>query len=185
MRTSDKILLVLLALLNFAASVITILAEFVKVSIPYFDGILTFNLRNDSLETLCAVFFIVLTLIVGTSLLIIVSRASKYRLINRNDTVLLNTHEPGTSEITFEALRMMAKKKCMSFRFVEDCTADVEKSGNDISMYIRIRPQADTALLNAADELKRELCASIEGQTGIVLKQVKVIILPYKAKKNA
>ena len=180
MRTSDKILLILLALINYAVAILVIMS--VGFNVRIFDDILTFSLHNEALESICCIFVVVLTAILGTGLLSIVFRSGNYRLEKRNDTVKLSDN--GSVEITYEALRSMTKKKCMTFKFVSDCSTDVNMTDGQLTLYIRLRPYPDTILTDEIEKLKSELARTVERQTGIVVQNIKVLVLSYKAHKS-
>lgn len=185
MRTADKVLLVLLALVNYALAVLVILAEFIQVNLGVLEDMLSFPAAlgyNGTLEAVIYIVFIAAALIVGTSLLVIVSRSANYRPVNRNDTISIC--DDGSMEITYEALRVMSKKKCMTYRFVVDCSTDVDAAGGELTLFVKLRPTPDTVLTDALAQLKKELAENIENQTGLAVKKIKILVLPYKTRKN-
>lgn len=183
MRTSDKLLLIMIAIINYAVAALIILSRFLGVYRP-FDGIISFSLSNKTWETTVLIFAIILTVIVGTSLFIIVSRASKYRLVDRNDTIALAGDENGTAAITFDALRAIAVKKCKSFRYVSECNCDVWVRRDELHLDMRLRPMQDTKLTDATQEIRSAVTEAVREQTGLSVSDIRILILPYKIKKN-
>lgn len=180
MRTSDRILLILIAIVSIAVAVLLILSHFVGITIGY-ENVLSFSLNDAVMEDVCIAIAALIALTVGTSLFVIVSRSYKYRLIHRQDIVQITADEKGNAEITFDALRALAVRRCKTFRWVSDCSCDVDVIKNGIVLFVKLRPVNDTVLTNASEQLREELHRSIWEQTGIRLAQVRVLILPYKA----
>lgn len=181
MKTADKILLVLIALIDYALAALIILSRFLGI-VHVFDGIIAFHLQNGAWETAVVVFTIVLLIAVGTSFLVIVSDSAKYRLTDRNDTLVLSEDAQGKSEITFEAIRSIATRKCRTFRFVQDVKCDLYMKKGEAVLDIRLRPQQDTILTDASEQLRSAVVQTIAEQTGITVSKVRMLILPYRQK---
>ena len=183
MRSSDRFLLILLAVVSYALAVLVILSHFVGV-FHALDGIITFTLYDATLETICLALFVLIALTVGTSLFVIVSRSYRYRLVNRQDSIELSRDELGVSEITFDALRAIAEKKCRSFRYVSECSCDVDVIQGSTVMYVRLRTLPDTVLTDTSREVREVLSRTIAEQTGIKVSDIRVLVLPFRQHKK-
>ena len=181
MKTADKVLLITVALINYAVAALIILSRFVGIFRP-FDGIIAFHLGNGKLETAVLVFAVILILAVGTSFFVIVADSSKYRLIDRKDTLVINDDVQGKSEITFDAVRAIASRKCRTFRFVQEVKCDLYMKKDEPVLDIRLRPVQDTVLTEATVQMREAVVQAIAEQTGITIGRVRILILPYRQK---
>lgn len=184
MRTSDRIFLWLLGMLNIAAAIYMIYCRYICDAFTIAD-ILVGN--NGLVSADVAVAFTALALIiVGTSLNLVAWNSLKYNQIKKNDVILISSDEFGTSYITFSAIRDITKRKCMLIRGIADCSTDVEykKDTGIINVKVKIKPVVDTELTSVIPQLKQNLIDAVEVQTGLKVSMIDVLVLPSISSKN-
>ena len=184
MRNSDRILLILLGIIDIAAGAYLAVARIIGQAIPYIDELLNKLLGNDAYFVCINILLVLFLIIVGTSLVVIALNSLKYKRYKRNDVVMISNDGASSAAITTDALRVIAKKKCMTFRFVSECSADVEAKAGIVSLVVRICPFANVELPAAISELQTQLAESVQAQTGLTVGSVDVTILPSIAKKG-
>lgn len=185
MKTFDKVLLFFLLIAVLAALVAVIVLE---------TGLLPYNALS-SLFVYPENPELVKPVVIGVSAIVLliaikifcgafISRNSDAESMNSVNKTQITSSELGTSYITVAALNTMAHKRCMAFRFVNDCTTSVTVVNNGIIVAVKIVPMPDVNLPDCTRELQAQLKSTLEEQAGINVVEIPVLILPQAQVKQ-
>lgn len=184
MRIFDRILFIMLAVVHFAAGILVLLSETAFESKVTLSGLLSNAIGNHQSALVVCAGAVAVLFIFGAFFISVVISSRNYVKDNSHNSIRMPVEGSGSASITVEAIRAIAKKKCLSFRFVSDCTTDVREHDGEIELRVKIKPYADVILPTAVKELQDELMSTVQAQTGIVTRSVSVVVLPYTDKKN-
>lgn len=184
MKVLDRLLLIVLVLLTAIIAAFVITGELVLPENLKPSGWLT---GLDPVAAVIIVFVSALAVLAIDVRLIAVAlfsnkrNADKSNMINKTQ---IESSELGASFITIDALNTIAHKRCMAFRFVNDCTTNVTVVNNGIIVAVRVVPMPDINLPESMRELQASLKNTLEEQAGIRVVEIPVLILPQATVKQ-
>ena len=185
MKILDKILLFLLLTITMAAAIALIILE--TGLLPY-TGISDIFMNTPFHDTvkliviLCAVVLILIDIRLFVAAFI-VGKHDTDNISSINKTQI-ESSDFGASFITISALNTMAYKRCMAFRFVNDCTTNVTVVSNGIIVAVKVVPIPDINLPESMRELQASLKNTLEEQAGIKVVEIPILILPQNTAKQ-
>ncbi len=184
MKVLDRLFIILLVLLTSLMAIFLVIGELLLPVYLKPSGWLT------GLDPVAAVLIVILSAIAVLAIdvrLAIIALSSNRRHADKSNMInktQIESSELGASFITIDALNTIAHKRCMAFRFVNDCTTNVTVVNNGIIVAVRVVPMPDINLPESMRELQASLKNTLEEQAGIRVVEIPVLILPQATVKQ-
>ena len=183
MKTFDKILLFLLLIVTMAVAIAVIVLE--TGLMPYPGISETYLDVKDTVLVKAIVISIAALVALFDLRLFCAAFATKQTDSESANKTQIESSEIGATYITIEALNVMARKRCMSFRFVNDCKTSVTVVDNGIIVAVKIVPMPDVKLPESMLELQTQLKETLVEQAGINVVEIPILILPQSTPAKA
>jgi hypothetical protein len=122
--------------------------------------------------------------VVGIVLLVAGAVALLRLLVPRGGRFLTYRTEEGEIRVSFDSLEALAREALRGFQEIVSVTPRVEKVGKEACMVLHLVVRTDAAIPELSNLVQTKVRERIERQTGIVLKNVRLLV-DLKAQETA